>query len=65
MIQADKDWIDKASYEDMLRKNRFAPVGDRMFTGDTGNYFMQVMAEKRDSLNPGQKAEISKRIGWL
>jgi len=65
MIAPDtKKAIDNMDYEVMLRLVRFAPSGDSMFIGDTGEYFIQVMEEKGSRLPPGMKAVISKKIGW-
>lgn len=57
-----KQWIDQASYTDMLRKVRYAPLGDSLFTGETGKYFMTVMESKKPS--PEEHTAISKLIGW-
>lgn len=62
MTDQDKAWIDNASYETLLQRWRFAPVGDLMFTGDTGEYYAQVMKSKREAHpNPPQ---VSKNLGW-
>lgn len=47
--QQMREWIDNASYEELLRKWRFAPVGDPFFQGEMGQYYSKVMAEKRDA----------------
>ncbi len=62
MTDAQKEWIDNATYQDLLRHNRFAPVGDPMFMGDTGDYYGKVMAEKK-AAEPSPAA-VSKAIGW-
>jgi hypothetical protein len=59
-----RKWIDEASYEQLLSHWRFAPVGDPMFVGELGKYYKKVMFEKRDKLEVGQAARISKAIGW-
>lgn len=59
-----KTWIDAASYEDMLRRSRFSPVGDPMFQGEAGKYFAEVMAEKRLALSDAERVAASKRVGW-
>ncbi len=59
-----KKWIDNASYESMLRKVRFAPLGDPLFQLESGEYFHKVMGEKCSELKDGEHAEASKRIGW-
>ncbi len=64
MTDAERiEWIDGASYEQLLRRNRFAPVGDPMFQGAVGDHFMAVMAEKR-AAEPDHGVGASKRIGW-
>ena len=55
--------IDSLSYEGLLRHNRYAPVGDPWFQGETGDYWLKRMAELRDA-DPGGAVAASKRIGW-
>ena len=64
MLDRHKKWIDEASYEDMLRKVRFAEIGNPFFHGETGEYYLSVMKEKEKLLAPGERVTISKRIGW-
>jgi len=64
MTESQKKWIDDASYEDLLRKWRFAPSGDLFFQGDTGEYYSKVMKEKQSKLEPGEASSASKNIGW-
>lgn len=63
MKPEQKTWIDNATYMHLLRRWRFAPAGDQMFQGDTGDYYQKVMAEKR-SANPSGHVAASKSIGW-
>lgn len=63
MTLQDKEWIDKASYEDLLRRWRFATAGDPVFQADTGEYYSKIMSERRDA-NPDAAVAASKRIGW-
>ena len=56
-------WIDNASYEELLRKWRFAAVGDLFFQGDVGAYYTKVMAEKKAQLDDNG-VSASKRIRW-
>ena len=48
MTNEQKKWIDNASYEELLERWRFAPVGvsNPLFQGDTGDYYSAVMKEK-------------------
>jgi hypothetical protein len=64
MNNEQKEWIDNASYEELLRRWRFATANDSMFRGDLGEYYATVMFKKRDQLPPGEAAVISKKVGW-
>ena len=61
MNERIKQWIDAATYQDLLRKWRFASVGDPMFQGEIGEYYSKVMAEKRKTAN---HIQASKNVGW-
>ena len=54
-------WIDGASYEQLLEKWRFAPVGDPLFQGDTGDYYRDVMQQKKANCD---HVQASKNVGW-
>lgn len=58
-----KKWIDNASLHELLKRWRFAPTGDPLFQGETGEYYKMVMFRKRDE-DVDEFARISKRIGW-
>ena len=64
MTTAEKAWIDKAPYEQLLSHWRFAAVGDPLLQGDTGDYYKQVMNEKKKALEQGDHVAASKAIGW-
>lgn len=59
-----KAWIDNATYESLLRRWRFAPVGDPVFQGDVGQYYTKAMKRKRDELDPDDQVAVSKFVGW-
>ena len=61
----NKAAIDALSYEELLSEWRFAPVGHRMFQGETGVYWGQRMAEKRAEPN-GEERHVaaSKALSW-
>lgn len=61
MTPKQQEWIDKASYEQLLEKWRFAPVGDPMFKGDTGDYYIDMMRHKKENYD---HVQASKNIGW-
>lgn len=64
MTEEEKRWIDNASYEDLLRKWRFAPSGNPMFQGDTGAHYLSVMSQKRAEVGNDEATRVSKLIGW-
>lgn len=65
LTPSDKERIDAMSYEALLRECRFAPLGDPMFQGESGDYVLKRMAEMRQEPG-GQERHVgaSKRIGW-
>ena len=63
MTQDEKEWIDNASYEQLLRKWRNAPSGNPMFQGETGQYYRLVMAKRRNEIGPAEHVRASKNIG--
>ena len=61
MTPEQKEWIDNASYETLLRKWRFAPFGDPLLQGETGQYFAKKMGEKKQTCD---HVQASKNVGW-
>jgi hypothetical protein len=64
MTDKTKKEIDDMPYEAMLRRWRFAPIGDPMFTGEVGEYYSEVMATKRNQVGNKEHVAASKHIGW-
>lgn len=58
-----KRWINKASYEMLLSKWRSAPIGSPWFMGEIGDYYSQVMKQKRAEVGDAEHSKISKRLG--
>lgn len=58
-----KDWIDTASYEELLTKWRFAPSGSPWFQGEVGKYFEVIMSKKRAEVGEVVAIATSKRVG--
>lgn len=58
-----KAHIDSLSYESLLSRWRFAPVGDKWFQDETGKYWGQRMAELRAQDEAGA-VRASKSLGW-
>jgi hypothetical protein len=63
MTEEQKNWIDNASYEQLLSRWRRAPVGDPMFQGDTANYYSEVMHSKGEQIGDAERVRVSKAIG--
>jgi hypothetical protein len=57
-----KDWIDNASYEELLRKWRFMPAGDPFFMGGVGGYYVKRMEEKYKEIGIEEHIRISKKL---
>ena len=64
MTDAQKECIDNANYQTLLRRWRFAAVGDELFQGETGQYYSMVMFRKRDKDSEGA-VRASKNVGWV
>ena len=63
--QKTKEWIDNASYEQLLYRWRFAPIGDPIFQGETGEYYSKRMSELRaQDGGDAEHVRASKSIGW-
>jgi len=63
MSPEQKQWIDSATYEELLRYWRSAPAGNLMFRGDTGDYYAARLKQMREE-DPGVAVQASKNIGW-
>lgn len=59
----NKEHIDKLSHYELLAKWRFAPAGDLWMQGETGKYWGERMAAKRDE-DPAQAVANSKALSW-
>lgn len=59
----NKKHIDSLTYYELLSHHRKAPIGDEWFTGGTGVYWGERMAELRDQ-DPAAAVETSKTIGF-
>lgn len=59
-----KQWIDTATYHQLLYKNRFGKSEELIFQGELGEYFMDALKKKGNELSSGKKVSISKSIGW-
>ena len=59
-----KRWIDNASYEELLRKWRYAPTGDPFFHNDTGMgaCYSEVMKKRKEEVGHAAAVAASKAI---
>jgi hypothetical protein len=64
MNQEMKDWIDNASYRDLLSRWRHHDVGSPWFQGEIGHYYSKVMSRKRSEISTDEQVAASKSIGW-
>jgi len=61
----NKKHIDSLSYEQLLSKWRFAPLGDVWFQDETGKYWGDRMNELRNQTGGNERhVAASKSIGW-
>lgn len=51
MTADQRQWIDDATYEQLLMHWRFSSVSDELLTGDVGAYLREAMAAKRELLD--------------
>lgn len=58
-----KEYINNASYGQLLHKWRFASSGDPFFQGEIGDYYKKVMFKKRDQLSHKDQIHASKVVG--
>lgn len=59
-----KKEIDGMTYEELMSRWRFAPIGSPWFQGDIGKYYSKVMAAKRKEIGAAAAVATSKAIGW-
>ena len=59
-----REWIDNASYTQLLARWRFAPAGSPWFQGEIGKYYESTMAKKRREVGESGHVQASKEIGW-
>lgn len=59
-----RNWIDEATYVELLRRWRFHPAGSPWTKGKIGHYFGKVMEEKKAKLTHSEQVAASKEVGW-
>jgi len=64
LTKENKKHIDSLSYEQLLSQWRLAPMGDRWFQGETGNYWSSVMNKKKKEIGQDEAVSVSKNVGW-
>ena len=57
-----KKWIDEASYTELLRKWRYAQIGELFFQGEMGKYYGKVLSQKRNEVGADEHVRTSKAI---
>lgn len=65
MTNADMiQWIDSASYHDLLMKWRREPPGSPWFMGEVGRHYADEMRKRRSTTPLKEQVEASNSIGW-
>ena len=64
LTKENKKYIEDLSYEQLLSRWRFAPLGDCWFQGETGDYWGSAMNRKKEEIGQNKAVSISKSIGW-
>lgn len=64
MTQFEQDWIDDASYEQLLRTWRQYPLNHPLFTGETGHYYAYIMNAKEMAIGFEGWLQASENVGW-
>jgi len=64
MTNEQQQWIENATYEELLKRWRFAKDSDTIFQEDAGSYYQDQMNKKKAMLAAAEQVVISKRIGW-
>lgn len=63
LTEERKKLLDAQTYQSLLRRWRFMPVGDPWFEGETGDYWAKRMEELRN--NGADHVSASKATGWM
>lgn len=63
-IEEKLEWIATASYEELLRRWRWEPIGSPWFKGELGPAFRKRMQQLRESMSISECVEVSRRVSW-
>lgn len=63
MTKEQKDWINSASYSQLLRIWRFSQSGNPLLQGEAGDYFADRMSKLKEE-DPDGAVKASKMLGW-
>lgn len=65
MTREEKEWIDAATYREMLQKSRYDAVENAFFKrADTSQYFQAMLWQKRQVLSQEEAMAINQEVGW-
>lgn len=64
MTDFESKWIASASYQELLAKIRFEPIGSPWLVGDTGQALMARYKELKARTPQDEQVAASKRLGW-
>ena len=57
-------WIDQASYYELLMKWRREPACSPWFMGDVGKHYADVMRKRKSETPIQEQVNASEEIGW-
>ena len=63
-LQNRKNWIDNATYQELLQVWRFEPIGSDWFQDELGEYFKIKFFKKGEETPNEEMAQASKNVGW-
>ena len=58
-----KEWVDKASYEELIEKWNKAKIGDPYFQGEMGDYYELALIKGKAGMSGHAVAQANKRFG--
>lgn len=58
------EWINNASYLELLTKWRKTTIPSRWFVGRVGDHFTRVFYAKKDATSEADRVAASKQVGW-
>ncbi len=58
------EWMQNASYRELLQISRYSPAGSSWVCGRTGENLNIILEQKASELSQEQRDQISKEVGY-